>query len=103
MTPYRVCVFARGAIGRFKKIVSYGYDLWNPVQYFQEARLPSAGSFLWPGLHAVRRAAMAAFEQPDVHQVQVRTNQDRIVYIWNKHNGIISGYGYTKQEWRERI
>lgn len=111
--PYRVNVFANGwrASGKpnkrngFTRIerTQYGYTLWTHEQAYQEARLSSAGSFLFPGIHAVRRAAMDALQRPNTYQVQVRTNQDRLVYLWNKHaDGRISGYGYTKQEWLER-
>ena len=113
-TPYRIAVAAKRyfPVGRmnprtgFTKMTlrEFAYDLWTPTQSYQEARLPSAGSFLFPGIHAVRRAAMHALALPGVTQVQVRTNQDRIVYLWNRStDGCISGYGYTKQEWRERM
>lgn len=111
-TPYRVQVsrWQYRPAGRPRKNgftpiqkVGTGYDLWTPEQSYQEARLPSAGSFLFPGLFAVRAAALAEFAKPGVHQVQIRTNQDRIVYIFNRRaDGQVSGYGYTKQEWKER-
>jgi hypothetical protein len=66
---------------------------WTPTQAYREARLPGAGSFLYPGIHAVRRAAMEAFSQPGVRQVSVRTNQDKSVYLFNRHaDGKITGY-----------
>jgi len=98
--PYRVAVFSM----RYRPVkqlkwmttierVGVGWDLWTPVQAYSEARLPSAGSFLFPGIHAVRRAAMEAFKDSSVHQVQVRTNQDRKVYLWNRQaDGRITGY-----------
>ena len=98
--PYRVIAFAHGwRITRKLKRVTrieptqYGYCLWTETQHYQEARLPSAGSFLFPGIHAVRDAAIAELSKPDVYQVQVRTNQDRKVYLWNKHaDGRITSY-----------
>lgn len=82
--PYRISVFgSRGA-----------YAGWTPVQHYREARLPSSGSFLYPGIHAVRRAAMEYLALPETQQVSIRTNQDRQVYRFFKHvDGRISGYG----------
>jgi hypothetical protein len=98
--PYRLVVCGRGyragrQYKRYTEIVptSYAFMGWTPEQSYQEARLPSAGSFLYPGIVAVRRAAMEYLARPEVHQVQVRTNQDAKVYIWNKHtDGRITGY-----------
>ena len=93
MTPYIIAVFTE----------TRGYQLWTPEQHFSEGRLPGAGSFLFPGIHAARRAALDTFLRPDTVQVQVRTNQDRTVYLWNKwRDGSITGYSYTRQEWAER-
>ena len=95
-TPYRIVVFATGLIGRRKKATGYGYMGWNPHQAYQEARLPSAGSFLYPGLHAVRDAAMHYLQLPETHQVSIRTNQDRPVYRFYKDAvGRMTGYGDT--------
>jgi hypothetical protein len=71
-TPYRLMV---GLAGR-----QAGFMGWTREQVYPEARLPSAGSFLYPGLHAVRRAALAYLADPTVGQVQVRTDQDR--HVW---------------------
>ena len=95
-TPYRIVVFATGIIGRRKKPVAYGYMGWTPHQAYQEARLPGAGSFLYPGLHAVCRAAMHYLQLPETHQVSIRTNQDRSVYQFFKDStGRVTGYGDT--------
>src|SRR5271157_1209126 len=89
--PFRLAVFARDTrpvqASRAKAGLasSYGFFGWTPVKSYREARLPSAGSFLYPGIVAVRKAAMDYLAQPNVFQVQVRTNQDRKVFIWNKH------------------
>ena len=100
-TPYRIVVFACGfgpgrLHKRYTEIVKrdYAYMGWTPQQYYQEARLPSAGSFLYPGLIAVRRAAMEYLALPETRQVSIRTNQDRQVYRFFKHvDGRITGYG----------
>jgi len=91
VTPYRVSVFATGThtIGKGKrqitKTIGYGFQGWTPVQFFDAGpRLPSSGSFLYPGaLHAIK-AAREYLKTPDVHQVQIRTNQDRTVLIYHK-------------------
>ena len=100
MRPYRLVIFATGTrtVGRGKRqrrqTIGYGYMGWTPVQAYQEARLPSAGSFLYPGLHAVHRAAHVYLALPETHQVSVRTGQDRSVYRYYKHaDGTITGYG----------
>ena len=87
MTPYRALVFTsiERTIGRGKRRraewIGAGYVLWNPSRECEPWRLPSSGSFLWPGLHAVRDAALRAFtNDPNVHQVSIRTNQDREVF-----------------------
>lgn len=81
--PYRVVVFT----------AKYAYELWTPEQHYQEARLPSAGSFLFPGIHRVREAAILALALQDTRQAQIRTNQDRKVWLFNKHpDGRITGY-----------
>lgn len=101
--PYRLVIFAARYVTKRERIrpaphvtielQHFGYDGWNPIQHYNEARLPGAGSFLYPGLHAVRKAAMDALALPGVHQVSIRTNQDRRVYLFNKHaDGRITGY-----------
>jgi|SRR5271166_4570596 len=98
--PYRILICANRfrSVKRLKRMTTIERTIvawisWTPTQAYQEARLPSAGSFLYPGIFAVRRAAMDAFKDSSVCQVQVRTNQDRKVYLWNRHSdGRISGY-----------
>jgi hypothetical protein len=102
--PYRVQVFATGlARGKNRKRYSelvtrdYGYGLWNPEQHYQEARLPGAGSFLFPGMFAARAAAMDVLSKAGTRQVCIRTNQDRPVYRFYKHaDGTVTGYGYSE-------
>jgi hypothetical protein len=105
--PYRIIVAATGqrTVGRGKwqrtQTIGYAVVAWNgddeARKLFDPGRLPGAGTFCWPGLTAARRAALAQFADPTVHQVQVRTNQDRPVYLWNRHSdGRISGY---RPEW----
>lgn len=98
-TPYRIVVFATGTktVGKGKRQrtvpTSYGYMGWTETQHYQEARLPGAGSFLYPGMHAVRQAAMAYLALPETHQVSIRTNQDKAVYRYFKHaDQSITGY-----------
>jgi hypothetical protein len=82
MLPLRIQVFGTHEVRKEKNIIKqgFGFDLWNPEQQCgQEARLPSAGSYLWPGLHATRRAALIALAQPGIEQVSIRTNQDKQV------------------------
>ena len=108
MTPYRICVsavgFRRGRLykgrgpthkGAYSAITpaAYGYVAWNPDHTVETSRLPSSGTFLWPGLHAVRAAAYAELQRAVVQQVSIRTNQDRTVYMYNKYaDGRIRGY-----------
>ncbi len=100
LTPYRINVFATSTktMGKGKrqktKTTGYGNMGWTPVQHAWDAgRLPSAGSFLWPGMKAVRDAAMAFLALPETHQVQILTDQSRKVWLFNKHaDGRITGY-----------
>lgn len=96
--PYRIVVFARGPLvtGKRRKPrpTGYAYMGWREEQAYSEARLPGAGSFLYPGLHAVRRAAFEYLALPETEQVSIRTNQDRSVYRYFKQSdGRITGYG----------
>lgn len=86
LTPYRADVFFTGKDKRGKP-QGAAYCLWNPVQHYKEARLPSAGSFLFPGLHAIRRAVEAVVSDPSVTQVSVRTNQDKPIARWTREKG----------------
>jgi len=101
--PYRILAFGRSTVtkGRGKRarqvVQGYGYVGWNPDEcarlMFDPGRLQGDGTFCWPGIHAARAAAMAELAKPEIHQVSVRTNQDRCVYLFNKHSdGRISGY-----------
>ena len=98
--PYRIIVFASGfRPGRRRRTYTeiipcdYAFDGWTPAQSYQEARLPSAGSFLFPGIVAVRKAAMEYLARPSVTQVSVRTNQDKQVYrYFRQADGRITGY-----------
>ena len=108
--PYRIVVFASGfrpgkrfkptkTRGAYSEIVpcDYGFMAWNPTQHYQEARLPSAGSFLFPGIIAVRAAAMERLTSPNVRQVSIRTDQDKQVYrsFWQSDGTITGYYGHS--------
>ena len=96
-TPYRIMVFAHGfRPDRKGKAFDYAFMAWNPVQSYQEARLPSAGSFLYPGIVAARKAAMEFLTISSTRQVSIRTNQDKQVYRYFLHaDGTITGYAGT--------
>lgn len=92
MTPFRVVAFGTEQIGRCKPR-GFGFVVWNPDHTLEPGRLPGSGCFIWRGVHAARGAAMAIFDDPRVHQVQIRTNQDRALWIYNRHHdGRITGY-----------
>lgn len=102
--PYRIVVFALVTrnVGRGKRQKSVscrcGFVAWTPEQHYQEARLPGAGSFCWPGIHAARAEALRQLSEPTVCQVSIRTNQDRPVYRYFKHtDGTITGYADSKE------
>lgn len=95
---YRIVVCATGAkvVGKGKRRrverTSYAYIAWQEDTTHDPAR-EGYGTFCFAGLHRVRHRAMRELGLPEVHQVQVRTNQDRTVYLWNKHaDGRITGY-----------
>ena len=93
--PLRVNAFGVGHVGRRKKPVAYGYQVWSPVQLqsFGEGRLPGAGTFFFAGFLQARQAARKAFDNPAIHQTQIRTNQDRTVFVWNRQtDGRVTGY-----------
>ena len=71
----------------------FGFQGWNPNNDHDPGRLPGSGSFVFVGMHNVRRAAMQYLDQPGVHQVAVKTNQSKDVYRYFKHaDGSITGY-----------
>ena len=76
LTPYRAVIFTTRFDKRGKR-QECAYCLWTPEQHYSEARLPSAGSFLFPGFHAIRRAVMAVVMNPQFAKSQselIRTN-----------------------------
>ena len=105
-TPYRLVVFACGYrrgrtyIGRgpshrgaYSVItpITYAYCGWTEDQTAEPWRLPGSGTFCFPGLHAVHRAARAYLAMLATEQVSVRTNQDREVYrYWKLHPDRVS-------------
>jgi hypothetical protein len=100
MRVYTLAVFATryAVVRQLKKQTiierqGFGFQGWNPNNSHEPGRLPGSGSFTFVGLHEVRRAAMRYLETPGVHQVAVKTNQDREVYRYFKQpDGSITGY-----------
>lgn len=95
--PFRVIVFATitRKIGNREKTIQCGYDAWNPIltdHYAHQGRLPSSGSFAWIGEPAARTAVFAAFADESVTQVQIRTDQDRTLIVFNRHGDRITHY-----------
>jgi hypothetical protein len=83
LTPYRVLAF--GTRKHRKKTVGYGFDVWNPEltdHWAHAGRLNGSGSFLWLGLRDAKNAVGRAFLDPNIHQVQIRTNQDKQIAIF---------------------
>lgn len=102
--PYRLVVFATGTRvhGKGKRqrteTIGYGYISWNADEVarnmYDPGRLPGSGTFCYPGMYAAREAALRELSKLEVHQVSVRTNQDRPVYRYFKRpDGRITGYG----------
>ena len=93
-------------VRRLKKMTTiarqgWGILGWNPENAHEPGRLPGSGSFTWIGCRAARRAALEFLAQPEVSQVQIRTNQDRTIYVWNKQsNGRLTGYGHEVEDWQ---
>jgi len=66
---------------------------WTADQSAGSGRLPGSGSFVFHGALRAVAAAHAALRQAHVDQVQIRTNQDRKVIVYNKcANGTITHY-----------
>ena len=86
LTPYRAVIFTTRFDKRGKR-QECAYCLWTPEQHYSEARLPSAGSFLFPGLAAIRSEVEAVVLNPAVRQVSVRTNQDNQIARWTREKG----------------
>lgn len=90
--PFRISVFGTETITKGKgkrtrtETRGYGFDLWNPdYETSERAGRPGFGSFYWFGLGVVRRAALDALAQPGIDQVQIRTNQDRVVHVFYRY------------------
>jgi len=99
-TPYRLMVSASAerTTGKGKRqrtrTVHYSYMGWTADQTAEPWRLAGSGTFCFPGLHAVERAAREYLALPETQQVSVRTNQDRTVYRYVKNaGGSVYGYG----------
>lgn len=101
--PYRIVVFATRTRVRGKgkrqrtETIGYGYVSWNSDdvarRMYDPGRLYGSGTFCYPGMFAAYAAAMHELSKPEVHQISVRTNQDRPVYRYFKRpDGRITGY-----------
>lgn len=96
--PYRVVVFSTIQIDykrKGKKTVGCAFDAWNPEltdHWAHAGRLQGSGSFSWLGMQGAKYAAARAFLDPAVHQVQIRTEQDRKLLIFNRHRNTITSY-----------
>lgn len=98
--PLRVCVFGhvwqrgrlyagrgpnnRGARTAIEPILA-GWHAWTPDTTAEPHR-EGYGSFCYLGGLRALAAARRAFRQSGVTQVQIRTNQDRKVLIFNRRN-----------------
>jgi hypothetical protein len=66
---------------------------WTADQSAEAGRLAGSGSFVYNGGVRAVAAARAYLRQGNVDQVQIRTNQDRKVIVYNKcANGTITHY-----------
>ena len=93
-TAYRILVSGQGwRHGRlvrgkhpYTKVepTTMSWVAWNLDHTVESARLPGSGSFVWPGLHAVRTEALRLMAASNVSQVSIRTNQDRSIYVYRK-------------------
>lgn len=74
MTPYRVIVFG----------TCRAWQVWHNADPDQP--------FLFPAIRAIVKAR-EYLQFSDIRQVQIRTNQDRKILIYNKHaDGTITHY-----------
>jgi len=87
--PFRICVFGTAVVTKGKgkrqrtERQGYGFDLWNPDEETAErAGRPGFGSFEWYGMHLARCKALDQFADPQIDQVQIRTNGDQTVFVF---------------------
>jgi hypothetical protein len=89
-TPYRVIVFGTSTrtIGRGKRqrteTRGYAFHGWTPDQSAEPSRMPGSGTFCYAGAIRAIVAARAYLARPGINQVQIRTNQDHTVLVYNK-------------------
>jgi hypothetical protein len=107
MTTYRIVVCARrvlpgrtlrgrgprqrGAQTRIE-VASVAWIGWHDDHTVEPGRLAGSGSFSFPGIRAAYTAVRRYLAEPGVHQVQLRTNQDRKLYVWHQHGGRVTWY-----------
>ena len=107
MTPYRIVVCARrvipgrelrgrgprqrGALTRIE-VAQVAWIGWHADHTVEPGRLAGSGSFCFPGIRTAYTAVRRYLEEPGVHQVQLRTNQDRTLYVWHRNGGRVTWY-----------
>ena len=108
ITPYRLAIFAavyrptrlykgrgpthKGAYTAIE-IIGVGWLGWTADQAAEPARLIGSGTFLYYGALRALIAVRQAFRDPRVRQVQIRTNQDCAVLIYNRQpDGRVTHY-----------
>lgn len=74
MTPYRVIVAT----------TTGAFVAWTPDQTAEPARLAGSGSMLFAGMLRAIASARSHMRRTDVHQIQIRTNQDRKILVYNR-------------------
>lgn len=82
----------RGAYSAIEP-TSYGYQGWTADQSAERSRLPGSGTFVFNGGLRAVVAARRYLRDSRTYQVQIRTNQDRKVLVYNRqHDGRITCY-----------
>ena len=66
---------------------------WTADQTAEPGRLQGSGTFCYAGALRAIAAVRQYFQQPSVYQVQIRTNQDQTVLVYNRQiDGRITFY-----------
>lgn len=72
----------RGAYTAVAPVV-YGFMAWTPDTTAEPWR-EGYGSFLFADIHATRAEILRQLSDPRTTQIQVRTNQDRCLFVINR-------------------